>query len=119
MDYEKKILEIQEMKADMDKIYMDICRTDSEKAYQALSKVITSIAAMVTEFIENSQIFIQYGIEVPKEILLEQLQNLLDGFQNRDYIMIADTLHYEISDSLQFYIEILEAFQKENIAIGG
>ncbi len=117
MNYGEKIESINAMIREIDNIYMDICRTDSEKAYTALSKILTDIAGYMTEFMEKIPVLKQYSIDIPQEVLLSQLQNLLEAFENRDYVMMADTLHYEINDSLQFYVEIMEECKKENLQL--
>lgn len=117
MNYDEKLTDITDMLKKINDIYMDICRTDSEKAYLALSKVITDIAEIMSEFIGKCELLVNYGVDIPTDVLLAQLQNLLDGFEHRDFVMMADTLHYEIADSLQLYSEIIMELKKENIQI--
>lgn len=44
---------------------------------------------------------------MPQDIVIIQIKNLLDGIENKDVLLIADTLKYEILPSLQVYDEIL------------
>ena len=44
--------------------------------------------------------------EIPVEILLSQLKNLIEAYDAKDIIMLADTLGHEIKEGLYFFKEI-------------
>ena len=48
------------------------------------------------------------GIEIPIHVLEQQLENLEHSYRQRDIVQLADTLEYEILESIYFYIEILK-----------
>ena len=69
-------------------------------------KQFSQINNIYTELIEKSDYYHEKGIEVPTQVLIMQLQNLLDAYENKDIIMLADTLEYEVKETLFFYNEI-------------
>ena len=46
--------------------------------------------------------------EVPVDILMQQLENFEQFYQQQDIVQLADTLEYELQESIRFYIEILK-----------
>lgn len=56
------------------------------------------------EFAENEMV----EIEIPTEILLQQLQNLEISIRNKDIVLLADTLEYEVCESISFYMQLLK-----------
>lgn len=45
--------------------------------------------------------------EDPINILLQQLKNLENSYRQHDIVVLADTLEYEIIDSIGFYMDII------------
>ena len=41
------------------------------------------------------------------EILLQQLKNLENSYGQQDIVVLADTLEYEITDSIRFYMDMI------------
>lgn len=56
----------------------------------------------------NKAKYKKVGIEIPEDVLIMQLNNLMDGIENKDVIKIADTLEYEICNTVDFYNELLQ-----------
>ena len=115
MNYDEKIGRVTDLSGKIQEIYQDICRTDYNIAENKLKQEINNIAKTFTEFLEMSGVLCQYGIEVPQEIILAQLQNLLEAFERKDQILLSDTLQFEIADTLQYYKEILQEMKKEKL----
>ena len=49
--------------------------------------------------------------------LVRQLNNLKQGLENKDAILLADTFNYEVYNTINFYIDItrIEEEERENI----
>ena len=62
----------------------------------------------MTEFIELIPKLQTAGIDIPQDVILKQISNMAEGYEYRDNVLLADTLDYEILDTLQLYVEILE-----------
>ena len=58
-----------------------------------------------SEMVNWAQQQIKEGREFPIDILLQQLQNLDEAYTQKDEVLLADTLEYEISNALQIYLE--------------
>ena len=117
MNYDEKFSQLKLLLEIIDEVYTDICRTDYAKAEEALNGKMQEIAQSMTELIGKAEILLQYGVEVPKDIIVAQMNNLLEAYEQKDRILLADTLHFEIADTLKFYQEIIMAVKQENILI--
>ena len=51
-------------------------------------------------------------VEIPTGILLQQLENFEQFYQQGDTVQLADTLEYEIKETVSFYLEILENMEQ-------
>ena len=47
-------------------------------------------------------------IKIPLDIIYQQIQNLEIALKTKDDFMLADTLRYEISNVLEYYLELVE-----------
>lgn len=59
---------------------------------------------MVTHLLQLKQ----NGVDIPIEIVMTQMENLKNSYANKDMVLLADVLQYEIGDTIDFYIEILK-----------
>lgn len=72
-----------------------------------LNKLMSEINTIFSDIIQNINIFKENGVDASEEIILLQLENMMDGLQNKDIIKLADTLEYEIIKTIEVYLEIL------------
>lgn len=112
-----KIIKIDSALSAISNIYTLLCQGDVNDAFKCFSEALTDINEILTKLLDDMPKLCQYGIDIPADIVLKQLNNMLEAFENRDIIMLADTLHYEISDTLQFYKEIVQECIKKNIEL--
>lgn len=78
---------------------------------QGLEHVAESLPDMINIF---QELFVfadrkLEGIVIPIDVLKQQLENFERSYQQRDIVQLADTLEYEILESIYFYIEILKS----------
>lgn len=78
-----------------------------------LISCIKSVNVVLKEFVGRISEFESMGVSIPQEIILTQLRNLMDGFEKKDTSLLADTLEYEIKNTLLFYNDILAEIEKE------
>lgn len=78
------------------------------EGYQAFNRLVPDINNAMTEFIELIPKLQAAGIDIPQDVILKQISNMAEGYEYRDNVLLADTLDYEILDTLQLYVEILE-----------
>lgn len=94
-----------------------IHKGEDSKAFSQSQEIINDNNIVFTEFIKMIPKLQQLGVDIPMDVILQQLKNLVEAFEYRDSMLLDDTLRYEINDSLQVYLEILEQLEKENIVL--
>lgn len=78
-----------------------------------LTSCIKDINEMMRSFIGRIEEFKNYGVDIPEDIILSQIKNLMNGYENKDSILLADTMEYEIKNTILFYNDILIELDKE------
>jgi hypothetical protein len=82
---------------------------------KAMIACIKNLNGILKEFIGRIEEFLSYGVDIPEEVILTQMKNLMDGFENQDSVLLADTLEYEIKNTILFYNDILNELEKEQV----
>lgn len=80
-------------------------RQASDDAWDYVNAHAQELVYKMTEIADWAQQKINEGEEFPMDILLQQLQNLDEAYTQKDEILLADTLEYEVSNALQVYLE--------------
>lgn len=86
-----------------DKLY----ENNSESISDIIDELFKTINRIILKFVKDEGIYKSYGIEIPVEILIEQLKNFIEAYKQKDIIMLADTMRYEIYNALDYYKNIL------------
>jgi len=84
-------------------------RNDLVIANQGLEEVFPEISTVYLSFINNSEKYSEKGIDIPLNILISQMKNLIEAYESKDIIMLADTLKYEIYNGLSFCDDVLNS----------
>lgn len=92
--------------------FVEILYCNYNDAIKEIANIVTLIEPYMVKFIENVDYYNKYGENIDKNILIQQLQNLLDGINYSDQIEIADSLKYEIKESLLVYSELVQIYGK-------
>lgn len=80
-------------------------RQASNDAWDYVNAHVQELVYKMTEIVDWTQQKINEGEEFPMDILLQQLQNLGEAYTQKDEVLLADTLEYEVSNALQVYVE--------------
>ena len=80
-------------------------RQASDDAWDYVNAHVQELVYKMTEIVDWAQQKINEGEEFPMDILLQQLQNLDEAYTQKDEVLLADTLEYEVSNALQVYLE--------------
>ena len=80
-------------------------RQASDDAWDYVNAHVQELVYKMTEIVDWTQQKINEGEEFPMDILLQQLQNLSEAYTQKDEVLLADTLEYEVSNALQVYLE--------------
>lgn len=83
------------------------------KCYQRIKDMTEELVKVLPQFISCISTYQLTDIAV--ETVLNQLRCLIGGLENRDEILIADTLNYELYNTLAYYDKFLEALEEENV----
>lgn len=80
-------------------------RQASDDVWDYVNAHVQELVYKMTEIVDWAQQKINEGEEFPMDILLQQLQNLDEAYTQKDEVLLADTLEYEVSNALQVYME--------------
>ena len=80
-------------------------RQATDEAWDYVNAHAQELICKMAEMVDWAQQKKNTGGELPIDILLQQLQNLNEAYTQKDEILLADTLEYEISNALQVYME--------------
>ncbi len=79
---------------------------------QNQDNAITEVGELLPELVRIFQELFRMAeaqiTEIPVDILIQQLENFEQFYQQQDIVQLADTLEYELQESVRFYIEILK-----------
>lgn len=78
-----------------------------------LGDMIQNINAIYLHYINNAGKYKEYEIDIPVQVLLSQMQNLIDAIDNKDMMQMADSLWYEIREGLLFFKDIESELSKQ------
>lgn len=91
----------------LDSVYDMLCQNNTTPAMKEISEIMPGLNGIITKLISEIPYYRQLGVDLPEDVIIAQLNNLLDAFEQKDMVMLADSLKYELSDTLQVYEEIL------------
>lgn len=79
---------------------IEVVINELENEFQIISKIMI-------EFINRCDQYNKMGMEIPKEVLLSQMKNCMEAYKKGDVLMLADSLQYEICQSMNLFQDIL------------
>lgn len=101
-----ELYNIDELIMNVEQSAVCLYKNDIMPVQDILGDIVNKVNRIYKELIADSIKYRQSGIEIPGEILCNQLKNLSDAISQSDIIGIADTLNYEIKQGLLFYKEV-------------
>ena len=84
-------------------------QNDLINANQGIANVFPEINQIYLDMINMRADYEAAGIDLPVEILISQIKNILEAYESKDVIMLADCLKYEIYEGLLFFRGIADA----------
>ena len=91
---------------DIEECAVRLYENNIKAVQQTIGSVVQNINNTYLFYINNAKEYTDRGIEIPVQILLSQMQNLLEAVDNQDIIMMADCLWYEIREGLLFFKDV-------------
>lgn len=81
---------------------------DDRENINKVDQLIKDMAPLLSDMVTHLLQLKQNGVDIPIEIVMTQMENLKNSYANKDMVLLADVLQYEIGDTIDFYIEILK-----------
>lgn len=91
------------------RICEQLYQNDIINANQGMAKIFPEINRLYLDVINMRADYEAIGIDLPVEILISQLKNMLEAYEAKDVIMLADCLKYEIYEGLLYFRGIADA----------
>lgn len=79
---------------------------DVSGAQKFIGETVNNVNNTYLGYINRADELRNRGIDIPVDILLSQMKNLMTAIDSKDIIMLADTMHYEIKEGLLFFIDV-------------
>lgn len=83
-------------------------RQNRDRIMNQVNEVIPEISFFLNDFLKECVEQTQNSQRFPIDILVQQIKNWNESYAHKDIVMMADTLEYELMESLEFYIQIKE-----------
>lgn len=89
---------------------------DKEReAFAKLAQMIKTINEVMAEFINKIPKYNEKGADIPADVVLAQLNNLVEAMKYKDTVMLGDCIRYELIESISLYKELLMEKQYGNV----
>lgn len=92
----------------IENIIINLRQGKDREAYKDINEQMPVVNELFVDIIRNINIFKENGIDVSENIIMMQLENMIDGLENKDDVKLADTLEYEISQTINVYKDIMK-----------
>ena len=100
------IQKLKECTASAEAIADTLYANDVPATQQLISETVKNINGIYLEYINRAEELKKHDIDIPADILLSQMQNLMEAIDSKDIIKLADTMIYEIKEGLLFFTDI-------------
>lgn len=80
----------------------------SDTAYESTVRMTRYISTIYEDLIQLIPFLKEQGVDIPLDILVAQLNNYSKAIENKDIMMLTDSINYEVLDTVSLYREILE-----------
>lgn len=113
----EKILDLENIIREIESVYTLVCYGNRKEGFDTLTKLMPRLSLKLGEFLDSAEKFKNMGVDIPEDVIIQQIHNLAEALESRDSILLTDTLNYEIKNTLLFYIDIIRELEKENIVV--
>lgn len=97
---------------EIDKVCNKLWQCD-EEAYKEFKKLCEGWMEVINQVIIDLSLWKEQNESIPLEIVFQQVKNLETALNNKDDFMLADTLKYEINNTLEYYLEMAQQYGRE------
>lgn len=94
-----------EIEAVIRKIKAEACLSE-EETFLSVEEYLTDMIGVYQTLLDKLPEYIDKGIDIPSDIILQQVKNLDEAVRRKDLIKLYDTLKYEVINTFELYREI-------------
>lgn len=106
----EQIQKAESLSEKLQKVILEM-RQNEEYAVAHTAEMMPELVHIFQELFRMAEIQIE-DVEIPTDILVQQLENFEQFYQQGDIVQLADTLEYEIKETISFYLAILKNMER-------
>ena len=80
-------------------------RQNTDAVWDYINHHIGEVIAIMMKIVQWGQEMVEAGEAFPIDTVLQQVQNLNEAYTAKDEVLLADTLEYEIRNTIYVYME--------------
>lgn len=101
------IQELKKLKIKIEDIMVEL-RQNRDKIMNQVNEVIPEISLFLNDVLNECVEQKDNDKNLPIDILIQQVKNWNESYTYKDIVMMADTIQYELMETIEFYIQIKE-----------
>lgn len=98
-------MEINKIEAAIEKIKCEECLCE-EETFSSIECYLQDVVEVYMALIEELSFFREAGIDLPEDVILQQVKNLEEAMLHKDVIKLYDTFKYEVLNTFEVYRDI-------------
>lgn len=101
------IQELKKLKIKIEGIMVEL-RQNRDRIMNQVNEVIPEISLFLNDVLNECVEQKDNDKNLPIDILIQQVKNWNESYTYKDIVMMADTIQYELMETIEFYIQIKE-----------
>ena len=101
------IQELKKLKIKIEGIMVEL-RQNRDRIMNQVNEVIPEISLFLNDVLNECVEQKDNDKNLPIDILIRQVKNWNESYTYKDIVMMADTIQYELMETIEFYIQIKE-----------
>lgn len=101
------IQELKKLKIKIEGIMVEL-RQNRDRIMNHVNEVIPEISLFLNDVLNECVEQKDNDKNLPIDILIQQVKNWNESYTYKDIVMMADTIQYELMETIEFYIQIKE-----------
>lgn len=101
------IQELKKLKIKIEGIIVEL-RQNRDRIMNQVNEVIPEISLFLNDVLNECVEQKDNDKNLPIDILIQQVKNWNESYTYKDIVMMADTIQYELMETIEFYIQIKE-----------
>lgn len=107
----EQIQKVERLSEKLQKVILEL-RQNQEHAVAHTAEMLPELVQIFQALFGMAEVQTK-EVEIPTDILLQQLENFEQFYHQGDIVQLADTLEYEMKETVAFYLEILQNMEQK------